>query len=97
MSCHMLVLVATGSFHISTDRCDGGIGFSPLGLNNKFPRILPLETVSSTCALSYSHLTVKLARSPQVDDQTLQANTGTLSFAEPADQEGDKFQPCALK
>lgn len=41
--------------------------------------------------------TAKLARTPQVDDQSLQADTGSPKFTQPADQEGDEFHLSALK
>lgn len=43
-----------------------------------------------------SHITAKLARTPQVDDQSLQVDTGTLKFTQPANYEGDKSHPSAL-
>lgn len=43
-----------------------------------------------------SHITAKLSRTPQVDDQSLQANTGSLKFTQPAERERDKFHPSAL-
>lgn len=44
-----------------------------------------------------SDLTAKLGRTSQVDDHSLQADTGSLKFTQPADPEGDEFHPSALK
>lgn len=55
------------------------------------------NSLSFSCVVGFSQLTVKLSRNPQVDDQSFQGDTGTLKFAQHAQREGDKFHPSALK
>lgn len=47
--------------------------------------------------VDFGRLNAKLSRNPQVDDQSLQCDTGTLKFAQRVHGEGDKFHPSALK